>query len=444
MRFLGLLSFCAFVGVTLTVFGCGPEKSKHQEGMSAEERLPDRTIREPLPKSEDQNPNISDEHVANETPTPTPAIVDDSDDDIEFPPDQEDGGDDEPGNPDDDPSELILPHWDGDKVLLFDRAKDWSLGEKRPYVTKNGTAQLNEEEAFDLYTSLIQAKLLVHQFEVGSSSPSSPFPTSPADPIVIGIRGQYPGKLLFNGNAKDQFNDTLVLLFVKNDGKKVVREFPVTTDPGLVDWEPNSSSFLFPTPSAILSGGKTDYAGYEAQINPEDEDTPLAGKPKQKFPYYYYRKGLHRGSYHALRMATLDYRVREHRNGEPTYVRIGSAHNIHAAAGVGSLSFENPGAHVANNSAGCQAIYGQENYYAFVRAVYSMSSQKITDYFLFDGKEVEQMVKATDSSPSAKIEVSVDDPLKSQWIDEWKDIVSLPTLMRPQSFVSEKVALEFR
>lgn len=280
--------------------------------------------------------------------------------------------------------------------------------------------------------SIIKEKITAHQFEVKRSR----FPGSPTNPIVVGIRGQYPGKLKFNGNAKDQFNDTLVLLYQNANGQKYVREFPTTTDPGLVDWEPDSSSFLYPTPSVTLS------AQYDQAQSSLEADSDKAVKPSKKFPYYYYRKGLHRGAYHALTMASLNYRVHEHRNGEPTYTRIGSAHNIHAARGSGSIEFENPAAHVANNSAGCQAIYGQQNYYAWVRAVYSLSQQKITDYFLFDGKEVEQMtgISATKEG-DLKIRVTVPAELRESWDKEWKDLAPLPFYNRPASKESETINL---
>lgn len=298
--------------------------------------------------------------------------------------------------------DLVLPHWDGDHVAPYAFSQPWADNEQRAYEFKDGSASLKQEQIYDLYMALIKSRLSPLDIE----STGQPY-LNPSNPIVLGIRGMHPTRFVFNGDKNDNYNDTIVLLFIDKNGQKTVREFAGSTDPGTVDWPSDESSYLFVTPSVTLSSKTT---------------------PKDKFLYYYYVKGLHRNEYSAFLMNTFGYRVHEHRNGAPTYVRTGSGHNIHAARGVGTKSYLDSSVPVANTSAGCQVIYGQENYYLFVKTAYALQNEKFTHYFLMDAREIEQMIRLQAGSPG----VSVPDSLAATWKKEWNDFSSLPFYAYPR------------
>jgi hypothetical protein len=158
-----------------------------------------------------------------------------------------------------------------------------------------------------------------------------------------------------------------------------------------------SASFLFSTPSISLKAGN---------------------KPDKRFFHYYYTKGLHRGSYNAFIQGMYGYRVNSYSSGQVGDIRTGGGHNIHAARGVGTHDFQDKEATVANNSAGCQAIYGQENYYVFIKAVYNLIEQKTTKYYLFDGADIESMLSGRSISPTPEN--------MTKWKFEWDVFGSIP------------------
>jgi len=287
--------------------------------------------------------------------------------------------------------ELILPKFNGDNVPIYERSKPW-IG-FRSYVTKTGSIELTEAAAFDFYLSLIVNRL--HPLNL-------PYYSTPSSVVlqgrlfVIGIRGMYPGEFIRNENTPDQFNDTIVLLYYDAKLNKKVFEFPASVDVGHWNWNSSSASYLLDTPNVTLKSNKAD----------------------KKYFYYYYGRGLHRGSYHALIMNMYDYRVRAYENDQMGYIRTGGGHNIHAARDVGTHDFHDKEATVANNSAGCQVIYGQENYYIFVKNAYNLIDQKITKYFLFDGLDIEAMVSNNLINPPEEFRLN--------WKKEWDEISSLP------------------
>ena len=178
---------------------------------------------------------------------------------------------------------------------------------------------------------------------------------------VVGIRGSEPGALIWHGNPKNQFNDTIVLLWRDEDGRPNVREFPVTTDTGTYPFPANESSALY---------------------------------PNRHYPYI---NGWHRG-YNAFSIASYGYRVRDDGNknghwdddrngwfdgGTADRFRGGSGHNIHMASPNRNLAEQT----IRNWSAGCQVIPGMANWMEFIGHAWTGAGDQL-DYFLIDVRDI--------------------------------------------------------
>jgi len=246
------------------------------------------------------------------------------------------------------PEDLVMPGYK-DTMPLFERADGWSTP-TRCFETPAGVRHLNESQAFELYRTIAE------------STTGLTMNTSPEVRTIVGLRGAYPGQLIYHGNLPDRFNDTLVLLWTTKEGFRHVREFPVTTDPGLFDFGRHHASFL---------------------------------RANRR---YRLRNGLH-NSYHALRMAEKSYVVRDDtnhnghwdndRNGwlSPRKLRDhdrqGSAHNIHMAEIDGPLGH----ASIGIWSAGCQVIPGIANWRALITQAFTKTRDRV-DYFLIDSRDI--------------------------------------------------------
>ncbi len=248
----------------------------------------------------------------------------------------------------DDP-DLVMPEYT-DTMPLFERAEAWEPGGHRCYETPRGVELLTEAEAFEMYRVIAEETTGVAvDTSVGVRS-------------VVGVRGAYPGTFAWHGNRPDFFNDTLVLIWIDEDGQERVREFPVNTDVGARDFGANSSSSL---------------------------------RPNRR---YLYDNSWHRG-YNALHIDEYGYRVRDDtnnnghwdsdRNGwlEPRtsddYDRTGGGHNIHMGSVDGPLG----SARVGGWSAGCQVIPGIANWRAFVYRAWTEMYDPV-DYFLVDARDI--------------------------------------------------------
>jgi hypothetical protein len=179
---------------------------------------------------------------------------------------------------------------------------------------------------------------------------------------VVGIRGAYPGIFAWNGNLPNRFNDTIVLLWVDAGGVRHVREWPVNTDTGAVDFGVDASSSL---------------------------------RANRR---YFYVNGWHR-TYNALHIDEDGYRVQDDTNnnghwdsdrngwlpplGEADYARAGGGHNIH----MGSLDAPLGTAGVDNWSAGCQVIPGMANWTEFIAHAWTNMGDRVS-YFLVDARDI--------------------------------------------------------
>ena len=258
-------------------------------------------------------------------------------------------------------SGLTMPGY-MDNMPTFERALEWG-GETRCFETPNGARLLDEDEAWGLYMDIAELTTGVIP------------DTRDGIRTVVGIRGAFPGAFQWHGNAPNQFNDTLVLLWQEN-GVRSVREFPVNTDTGAVYFGYHSASSL---------------------------------RPNRR---YTYTNGWHR-SYNAPQMYEWGYRVADDSNGNGhwdrdrngwrdggaiDHERPGSAHNIHMASVDGPLGK----ARVENWSAGCQVIPGIDNWTEFVTQ-YWTDDKDITDYFLIDARDIDHRVW-TDCTPNGSHE----------------------------------------
>jgi hypothetical protein len=248
-------------------------------------------------------------------------------------------------------TDLILPAYEDD-MPLFERASPWAKT-TRCFELKDGARLLTESEAFDLYRRIAET---VTEDEVNDDTESR---------TVIGIRGAYPGEFAWNGNAPGLFNDTLVLLFVDEAGRKNVREFEASTDVGVYDFGFEQSSFL------------------------------PAGRS------YRYRNGFHGDNpYSALIIDETDYLVMndtnanghwdDDRNGRlpppgDDYYRTGFGHNIH----VGSVNAPLGTAPVGIWSAGCQLICGMAGWTEFITNAWTSEGEEVR-YFLIDARDIEE------------------------------------------------------
>ena len=253
------------------------------------------------------------------------------------------------GEPSDDRApDIVLPGY-SDDMPLFERGAAWT-SPTRCYETPFGVELLTEPQAYDLYRSIAEQTTGV------------PFDATPEQRTVVGLRGAYPGRLLWNDNRPNRFNDTLVLLWADGSGTKHVREFPVNTDTGAYDFGVDSSSSL---------------------------------RPNRR---YHYRDGWH-NTYNALHVDEIDYRVRDDsnhnghwdsdRNGwlppldTQDHDRTGGGHNIH----MGSVDAPLGTAAVYNWSAGCQVIPGMANWIEFISNAWTNEGDAL-DYFLIDVRDV--------------------------------------------------------
>lgn len=248
--------------------------------------------------------------------------------------------------------DLIMPAY-ADSQPVFPRGTAWDTP-ARCYETPQGTRWLNEAEAFSLYR------------EIAEKTTGVVLDVTPERRSVIGLRGAYPGRLLWNGNAPNRFNDTLALLWIDAQGAPRVREFAGHTDTGAHDFGVNASSSL---------------------------------RANRRYPYV---NGKHRG-YNALEIALASYPVRDDSNhnghwdsdrngwlspdGAADHDRMGTDHNIHVASVAGQLGQ----ALVAEWSAGCQNIPGMASWTEFIRAAWTGAGQPV-DYFLLDARDIDARV----------------------------------------------------
>jgi len=246
------------------------------------------------------------------------------------------------------PSSLTLPKYDDD-LPLFDRGAEWT-GPTRCYETPDGSVMLTESEAYDLYQ------------RIAERTTGELLNTHTERRTVVGLRGAYPGQIAWHGNTPNKFNDTLVLLWQEAGTGKHVREFPVNTDTGAVDFGPDSSSSL---------------------------------RPNRRYAYV---NGWH-NTYNALHIDESAYRVRDDTNGNghwdsdrngwlppatgDDYFRNGSGHNIH----MGSVNAPLGDAKVQNWSAGCQVIPGMANWIEFITNAWTAEGDTV-DYFLVDVRDI--------------------------------------------------------
>jgi len=251
----------------------------------------------------------------------------------------------------DDP-DLVMPGY-SDTMPLFPRGRAWDT-ETRCYETPLGAVLLTEDEAYELYR------------DVAEMTTGVAMDTSQGVRTVIGLRGAYPGTFQWHGNSPNLFNDTLVLLWIDDAGVRHVREFPVNTDVGAVNFGVNASSSL---------------------------------RPNRR---YFYINGWH-NDYNALHIDESNYRVRDDtnhnghwdsdRNGwlEPRtandYDRNGGGHNIHMGSVDGPLG----AARVDVWSAGCQVLPGMANWTEFIYRAWTGLGDRL-NYFLIDVRDIEPEV----------------------------------------------------
>jgi len=244
--------------------------------------------------------------------------------------------------------DLVMPGYTDD-MPLFERGVAW-VETHRCYEVPDGTVWLTEEQAWDMYRVIAEATTGVMM------------DVTPGVRTVVGLRGAYPGTFAWHGNLPDRFNDTLVLLWIDEDGFKNVREFPVNTDVGARDFGPESSSSL---------------------------------RPNRRYRYI---NDWHR-TYNALHIAESSYRVRDDTNNNghwdsdrngwlppvsvQDYDRTGGGHNIH----MGSVDAPLGSAVVGAWSAGCQVIPGMANWTEFITTAWTLLGDPV-DYFLVDVRDI--------------------------------------------------------
>lgn len=243
-----------------------------------------------------------------------------------------------------------------DNMPLFPRAGEWT-SETRCYELPSGAVLLTQPEAYDLYRDIAELTTGV-AVDVTTGART-----------VLGLRGAYPGTFEHHGNRPDRFNDTLVLLWIDENGDPNVREFPVNTDTGAYDFGVDSSSSL--------------------RMNRR----------------YHYINGWH-NTYNALHINEMvSYLVRDDTNnngywdsdrngwlpplGELDYERTGSGHNIH----MGSKDAPLGTAAVNVWSAGCQVIPGMANWTEFIYNAWTAMDDTL-NYFLVDARDIDPRVWA--------------------------------------------------
>lgn len=256
---------------------------------------------------------------------------------------------------DDGDDELTLPRWD-DTLPLFERAGPWEGVVQRCYETPLGALWLTEGQAYELYVEMAEA------------TTGATVDATPGVRTVVGVRGAYPGSLLWHGNAPNRYNDTLALLWIDETGAPRVREFPATTDPGAHNFGTHRSSIL---------------------------------RPNRRYRYADGTHGGTRSTYDALAMQEEGYEVRDDTNhnghwdsdrngwlpptGRRDHFRSGSDHNIHGAGVPADVSLG--AAPVNGASAGCQAIPGTRNYQSFITTAWTARGDEVW-YFLLDARDV--------------------------------------------------------
>lgn len=244
--------------------------------------------------------------------------------------------------------ELVMPEYE-DNQPIFPRSLDWA-GDRRCFEFDGYAQYLNENQAYELYADIIRRTLW---YDIDRR---------PEIRSVLGLRGSYPGGLTWHGNLPNRFNDTIVLLWIDSTGKKNVREYPVNTDTGAIDFGVDSSSSL---------------------------------RANRR---YLHDNGWHRG-YNALSINMWGYGVQDDTNNNghwdsdrngwlpPFYGedhhRGGSGHNIHMAGAWDSLDT----APVDNWSAGCQTIAGELNWRSFITQAWTGEGDAI-HYYLIDTRDI--------------------------------------------------------
>ena len=246
--------------------------------------------------------------------------------------------------------DLVMPGYK-DSMPLFERAENWDGG-TRCYETPLGAMELSEPAAYSLYR------------DIAEKTTGEKLNTTYGHRTVVGIRGAYPGTFAWHGNNPNRFNDTLVLLWLDEQGRPQVLEFPANTDTG---------AHVFDAASSLW--------------------------PNRRYPY---KDGWHKG-YNALTIAEVDYRVRDDTNSNghwdsdrngwlppldlKDHDRNGSAHNIHYAQADPPLET----AIVDRWSAGCQNIPGMMNWTQFITHAWQYEGAA-ADYFLLDARDIDPTV----------------------------------------------------
>ncbi len=257
-----------------------------------------------------------------------------------------------PGPTKDDPN-LVMPDYD-DNMPLFERGGEWTT-ETRCYELPDGAALLTEAQAYALYRDIAELTTGVA------------FDDSPEVRKVVGLRGAYPGTFQHHGNLPDRFNDTLVLLWIDENGLEHVREFAAHTDTGAYDFGYHSSSSL---------------------------------RANRRYRYH---NGWHRSTYNALHISEDGYLVWDDNNnngfwdsdrngwrppaGTDDHERTGGGHNIH----MGSLNPPLGTAAVRVWSAGCQVIPGMASWTEFIYSAWTGDDDEVS-YFLVDVRDIDPRV----------------------------------------------------
>jgi hypothetical protein len=251
---------------------------------------------------------------------------------------------------------IVMPAY-SDSMPLFERGQDWRADETRCYETPTGVRTLTQPDAYDLYRAIAE------------KTTGLVLSTGPNVRSVLGIRGAYVGQFAFNGNWPNRFNDTIVLLWKDAAALKHVREFPVNTEPGPLNFGDNQSSSL---------------------------------RANRR---YHYQCGWHFG-YNALQISESGYSVRDDTNhnghwdsdrngwfapttGTQDHDRTGSAHNIHTAEIDAPLAT----APVDTASAGCQVIPGIANWTEFIATAWTTLGDPVS-YYLVDARDIDPTVWA--------------------------------------------------
>ncbi len=258
------------------------------------------------------------------------------------------------------PPPIVMPGY-SDNMPLFPRAQSW--GGTRCYETPAGVRMLTESEAFDLYRQIVERTLGV------TMNTAANFRN------VVGIRGAYPGRFVWNRNSPDYFNDTLALLWIDSAGVKHVREFPVNTDTGDNSYD-TTSSLLPNRLYRYTNGWHRDYNALSMNEYAYNWEYNTADDANANGHWDCDRNGwLNTGS-------TLD------------YIRVGSAHNIH----MGSVDAPLGRARVAGWSAGCQVIPGMANWTAFINSAWTGSGDRV-DYWLIDARDIDRSLWGQTCTP---------------------------------------------